>query len=49
MDENGVDGIFGTMAGPTAERWRLDTGLPAFAGTTADRKGSNFPAAAKPV
>lgn len=41
--------MFGTMAGPTAERQWLDTGLPAFTGTTADSKGSNFPAVAKPA
>ena len=41
--------MFGTMAGSTAERLRLDTDLSASAVTTLTRRDSNFPAAAKPT
>jgi hypothetical protein len=49
MDKKGVGGMFGTIACPTTERQWLDTGLSAFAGTTANRKDSNFPAVVKPI
>jgi hypothetical protein len=48
MDEYGVDGMFGTLSNPTAER-RLETDLSASASMPAARKGSDFPAATKPV
>jgi len=46
MDEYGK---FGIMAGPTAERWRLDTDPSTSAGTMVVRKNANSPLVANPA